>query len=298
MADNFTANAGSGGDTFAADEIAAVKYPRSKIVIGADGVNDGDVSASNPLPVTGTVTTTGTVTANQGGTWNIGTVSAVGGTLTTAGTVTANQGGTWNIGTVSTVGGTVTTTGTLVATQGGTWNIGTLTAVAGTVTTTGTLAATQSGTWNIGTLSAVSGTVTTTGTLAATQSGTWSVNPIPATSGGLSIFRSLDLDETEEEVKATAGQVYGMWVANTGTATRFIKLYNATAANVTVGTTTPVITIPVPGNATDDVGGVFAVGGMGVAFDTAITAAATTGVADNDTGAPGANEVVVNIFFK
>lgn len=51
MADNFIANPGAGGDTFAADEVAGVKIPRSKIVIGADGVNDGDVSAANPLPV-------------------------------------------------------------------------------------------------------------------------------------------------------------------------------------------------------------------------------------------------------
>lgn len=121
--------------------------------------------------------------------------------------------------------------------------------------------------------------------------------PQPHTNGGLSIFRSLDLDETEEEVKASAGQIYGWYIANLATSTRFIKIYNATAANVTVGTTTPVITIPLPGNSTDDVGA-NALGGMGISFDTAITVAATTGLADNDTGAPGANEVVVNIFYK
>lgn len=55
MADNFIANPGSGGDTFAADDIGGVKVPRSKLVIGADGVNDGDVSAANPLPITGSV---------------------------------------------------------------------------------------------------------------------------------------------------------------------------------------------------------------------------------------------------
>lgn len=119
----------------------------------------------------------------------------------------------------------------------------------------------------------------------------------PSTSGGLSIFRSLDLDETEEEVKATAGQVYGMWVSNLATTTRFLKFYNATAASVTVGTTTPVITWPIPGNSTDDISAVFS-GTMGIAFDTAITVAATTGFADADTGAPGANEVIVNIFYK
>lgn len=124
------------------------------------------------------------------------------------------------------------------------------------------------------------------------------VVPQPHTAGGLSIFRSIDLDETEEEAKATAGCVYGMWVTNTATSTRFIKFYNATAANVTVGTTTPVITIGIPGNSSDDVSGNFGPGGMGITFDTAITLAATTGIADNDTGAPGANEVTVNLFYK
>jgi hypothetical protein len=52
MADNFEADAGSGGDTFGADEISSVKYPRCKIIVGADGSNDGDVSSANPLPIT------------------------------------------------------------------------------------------------------------------------------------------------------------------------------------------------------------------------------------------------------
>ena len=128
-------------------------------------------------------------------------------------------------------------------------------------------------------------------------------NPYPTTpvgiaTSGLSIFRSIDLDETEEEVKATAGTVYGVWATNTATTTRFLKFFNATAANVAVGTTTPVITIALPGNATDDISASFNVGGLGIAFATAITVAATTGVADNDTGAPGANEVLVNVLYK
>jgi hypothetical protein len=124
------------------------------------------------------------------------------------------------------------------------------------------------------------------------------VTPYPHTAGGLTIFRSIDLDETEEEVKGSAGQVYGLWVTNTATSTRWLKFYNATAANVTVGTTAPVITIGIPGNTSDDVSGNFGPGGMGIAFDTAITVAATTGVADADTGAPAANDVIVNIFYK
>ena len=136
------------------------------------------------------------------------------------------------------------------------------------------------------------------GSLTVDNAGTFAVQPKPATSGDLTIFRSIDLDETEEEVKATAGQVYAVWVNNNAVSTRFLKFYNATAANVTVGTTTPVITLGIPGNTSDDIAGSLSAGGFGIAFDTAITVAATTGIADNDTGAPAANDVVVNIFYK
>lgn len=50
MSDNVVANPGAGGETLATDDIDGVQYPRSKMVIGGDGVNDGDVSADNPLP--------------------------------------------------------------------------------------------------------------------------------------------------------------------------------------------------------------------------------------------------------
>jgi hypothetical protein len=50
MADNTVLNTGSGGDTVASDDIGGVKYQRVKIVIGADGSNDGDVHAGNSLP--------------------------------------------------------------------------------------------------------------------------------------------------------------------------------------------------------------------------------------------------------
>lgn len=54
MADNTTLNPGTGGDLIASDDIAGVRHQRVKITLGADGVNDGDVSASNPVPVAGT----------------------------------------------------------------------------------------------------------------------------------------------------------------------------------------------------------------------------------------------------
>lgn len=50
MADNTTLNAGSGGDTYASDDIGGVKYQRVKLIQGADGTNSGDSSVTLPFP--------------------------------------------------------------------------------------------------------------------------------------------------------------------------------------------------------------------------------------------------------
>jgi hypothetical protein len=52
MSDGTTLNAGSGGDVIATDDISGVKHQRVKVQHGADG-SASDVSATNPLPVTG-----------------------------------------------------------------------------------------------------------------------------------------------------------------------------------------------------------------------------------------------------
>lgn len=127
--------------------------------------------------------------------------------------------------------------------------------------------------------------------------------PIPAylvaqATGGCSIFRSLDVDETEEEVKGTAGTLYGGIVMNMTAAVLYLKFYNAAAASVTVGTTTPVMTIPIPTLATTNGAGFVLSIPYGAAFDTAICVAATTALADADTGTPATNAVVVNLFYK
>lgn len=51
MADNVRLNRGSGGEVAASDDVGGVQYQRVKLTLGADGVNDGDVAASNPMPV-------------------------------------------------------------------------------------------------------------------------------------------------------------------------------------------------------------------------------------------------------
>lgn len=55
MADNVTLNPGTGGAVVASDNIAGVQYQRVKVTYGPDGAAS-DVSATNPLPVSGAVT--------------------------------------------------------------------------------------------------------------------------------------------------------------------------------------------------------------------------------------------------
>lgn len=95
MSDNTTVNAGSGGDVIATDDIAGVKYQRMKLVIGADGVNGGDVASGNPLPVTPGSAARFVIQAAPATLTSIsGTVTA-GGTAQNAAAANANRQGFW-----------------------------------------------------------------------------------------------------------------------------------------------------------------------------------------------------------
>lgn len=150
-------------------------------------------------------------------------------------------------------------------------------------------------------LSALQSTLATS----AAQSGTWTVQPgntanttpwlvslQPATTGGNSIYRNLDTNATGANIKSGAGQVYGWYLSNSGSAARYVKLYNKATAP-TVGTDTPVMTIYLPAGAAANVA--FP---NGLAFSLGIGIGAVTGVADNNTTAPGSNEVIAHIFYK
>jgi hypothetical protein len=288
---------------------------------GSLTVDDGGSS----LTVDGTVSVTGQIVAGTAGTPSTDVISIQGITSMTAVKVDGSAV-TQPVSIASVPSHAVTNAGTFAtqAAQSGTWNIGTVTTVStvtnmatiGTSVTPGTSAAHlgkaedaahttgDTGVMALG-VRAASPTERSAGPtdgdyepFATNEVGAVWTTPTASANGGLSIFRSLDIDETEEDVKTSAGTVYGMWVTNTATSTRFVKFYNATAASVTVGTTTPVITIGIPGNTSDDVSGNFGPGGMGIGFATAISVAATTAAADNDTGAPSAGDVIINVFYK
>lgn len=62
MADNTVINPGTSGDSIATDDISGIKFQRVKLIHGADGVNDGDVSTANRFPVKGSTSATATLT--------------------------------------------------------------------------------------------------------------------------------------------------------------------------------------------------------------------------------------------
>lgn len=115
----------------------------------------------------------------------------------------------------------------------------------------------------------------------------------PSTSGGYSVSRLLSAASTNAtSVKASAGQVYGWMLFNTSAATKFFKLYNKASAP-TVGTDTPFMTIPIPAG-----GGIVADFDGGIAMGTGVAFAITGAIADADTTAVAANDVIVNLLYK
>lgn len=324
--DNVVANAGSGGSTFAADDIGGVLYPRSKVVIGADGSNDGDVSAANPMPVKGTGTAgtanagvmsiqgiasmtpvqigdnSGSITVDNGGTF--ATQAAQSGTWTVQPGNTANTtawlvtgtGGTFP---VTDSGGSLTVDGTVAATQSGTWNVGTVTTVTTVAAVTAITNALPAGTNAIGKLAANSGVDIGDVDVTSISAGTNTIGDVGVvgrTTGGLTLSNTISAASTNAtSVKASAGQVFSIFASNVNAAARYLKLYNKASAP-TVGTDTPVATFLIPGNTA---GAGFSKDiTLGLAFSTGIAFAITTGVANADTGAVAASELVVVLGYK
>lgn len=105
-------------------------------------------------------------------------------------------------------------------------------------------------------------------------------------------YKNIDVDESEDQAVSTACILRGFYAYNNAASgtKRFLKLYNALAANVIVGTTVPDMTFELDG-------GQGLIWSIPLKFNIALTVAATTGVADDDTGAPSANDVIFNCGY-
>src|SRR3990167_6840961 len=240
MADNTTLNSGAGGDTIAADDIGGVKFQRIKLVLGTDGINDGDVAASNPIPVTGTLSAiSGTVTIVGSVSTTVATgTTQVFGTVQVVNTVPIVGGTVLVTNTVPIIGGTVLVTNTVPVTVLG----GTLAALTGTVTVVGSVHGTVS--IGGGTLAAITGTVPVVASPsdAQTQWGAGSVNII-----------QVGLVTPAGTVAAGAGlPVSGTLSAIIGTVTVVGSVTTTTTPGTTqvFGTVQVVNTVPIIGSIT------------------------------------------------
>jgi len=104
-------------------------------------------------------------------------------------------------------------------------------------------------------------------------------------------FRLLSANSTNAtSLKASAGVLYALYVVNLNAAVRYLKFYNKASAP-TVGSDTPVLTLPIPASTT---GAGFSINfDPGISFGTGIAYATTTGIADADTAAVAANEIII-----
>lgn len=269
MADNVTLDPGTGGATVATDDAGAgghvqiiklaISTDGSATVIPADATNGLDVDVTR---VQGNVTSVGA--AADGAAVSGNPVLIAGQDGTNAQSIKTDASGELQVDVL-----------TLPAIPAGTNNIGDVDVL--------TIAA---GDNNIGNVDIASAIPTGTNTIG-------DVGVVPRTSGGLSASANLiDIDETEDEIKGTAGQVYGYYFYNDGAAEVYVKFYNATAASVVVGTTTPAFTLGIPAGSAANL-----LSPLGIAFSTAITIAATTGIAVADATAPAANQVSGVVFY-
>ena len=171
-------------------------------------------------------------------------------------------------------------------------------------TTTGNLSAAPAYAWEMSVNALTYVRVRATALTSGTQSwvlnlGSYATEPIPAlqshavtlttttvggsaTVVGFGQFRNVALSNTDVAIKATAGRVYSWYFKNPhATDAAWVHFYNATAANVSVGTTVPVWSVEVPAGGTNEY--VFVVP---MSFATAITIASTASPAHDVSTAP------------
>lgn len=123
------------------------------------------------------------------------------------------------------------------------------------------------------------------------------MSPRPNTTGanGTTPYKLISLATTNATVvKNTPGNLYSIIAIGLTSTVRYLKIYSKASAP-TVGTDTPLMTIPIPANTQG--AGVALPFSMGVNFPLGIAIAITSGAADSDTGAVGAGDVILNLTY-
>ena len=120
------------------------------------------------------------------------------------------------------------------------------------------------------TIATDSATVAGSASLPAGTNAIGSVTLSAASSGGLSAY-SANVTNSAVAVDASAGQIGWYMIGNQNGAVCYLQVFNLAAASVSLGSTTPTYSLPIPA-----FGGANATVTSGLAFGTAISVAATT----------------------
>jgi hypothetical protein len=121
-------------------------------------------------------------------------------------------------------------------------------------------------------------------------------NPLPVSinpgaSVGSQVYRSINVS-TGALIYSSSTQLLGYIITNQNqSSTRYVRFYNS-AAQPTLGTTSVYLTFAIPAASAANVN--FS---PGIAFSNGMGIAASGGVADNDTTAISANDIVANVFY-
>lgn len=117
------------------------------------------------------------------------------------------------------------------------------------------------------------------------------VGIVPGTANGWTPYRDLNAGTTGQVVKASMGRIGGGIVSNNAAAARFLKLYDK--ATAPTSSDTPVMTIQLPQASAISLDGL-----RDMQFLNGISYRASNAIADNDTTAPTANDVVLNLLYN
>lgn len=279
MADNVVANAGSGGATFATDQRASdsVHFPLTKLVWGALDTFTLVDTGAGAIPIAdggNSITIDGSLT-------NIsGTISLPTGASTAAKQPALGTAGTASSDVISVQGISNMTPLLVTPAANSAVNVAQINGVAATMG------------------NGASGTGVQRVTIANDSTGI--ISPVPATTNGLSYkyFVSAATNNKTSGLDA-AHKVYFISVQSIHSAPIYLKMFDATSANVSAGTTACDYQFMCPANSTAANGtGIVMNFDTGIAHANGITALLTTGISSTDNTSTAANIAVVIIGYK
>ncbi len=109
----------------------------------------------------------------------------------------------------------------------------------------------------------------------------------------VTVYRNTSLSGTKDEITASSARLFGWNLINPNASAVYVKLYNSAAAGVTVGVTTPTLTLMVPASGSVFLHVPFAV----QVFGSGMTIVCVTGVADSNTTAPS-SAIHVSVRYR